>query len=145
MAIKHLSQLHNAILGAGVAIVSVNSDGVVSPAALQGTAQPTINAFDDSDAAEAARLNIAARSIAGTVVDTDKGPHAKLLRAITAVLLDEFNLHALKINGILDAVDGAASLAALKTAIAAIPDHPQRTLPQLVTAIKNKINAGTVD
>lgn len=80
------------------------------------------------------------------VAEIDSGEfRAKLLRGVAAVLVDEFNLHALKINAILDAVDGAATLAALKTAIAAIPDYPQRTLPQVVTAIKAKINAGTVD
>lgn len=78
------------------------------------------------------------------LIDTHD-PNGVILRAIVAVTLDELNLHALKINAILDAVDGAATLAALKTAVAAIPDYPQRTPAQLVNAIKNKIDGGTVD
>jgi hypothetical protein len=61
------------------------------------------------------------------------------------VILDEFNAHATKMNAILDAVDGAASLAALKTAVALIADYPQRTKAQLLTAMQGKIQAGDTD
>jgi hypothetical protein len=70
---------------------------------------------------------------------------AVLTRAAVLTILDEFNAHALKTNAILDAVDGAASLAALKTAVAAIADYPQRTKAQLLTAMQGKINAGDTD
>ena len=82
------------------------------------------------------------RNLAKALIDAQ---NEIILRALLAVIIDEMNLHALKINAILDAVDGAATLAALKTAVAAIPDHPQRTLAQLRTAVLNKIDTGTVD
>lgn len=66
-------------------------------------------------------------------------------RAIAAVLLDELNAHALKINSILDAVDAATSLADLKTRIGLIADYPQRTLAQAKTSINNKIDSGEAD
>lgn len=70
---------------------------------------------------------------------------AKALRAVLLIVLDELNAHALKLNAILDAVDGAANLAGLKTAVAAIADYPPRTKAQLLTAITNKVNAGGAD
>lgn len=63
-------------------------------------------------------------------------------KAVLLTILDELNLHATKINDILTAIDGAATLAAMKTAIAAINDYPQRTAAQLRTAANNKIDAG---
>ena len=60
-------------------------------------------------------------------------------RAFMLVVLDELNNHALKINAILDAIDAAASLAALKTSVAAIADYPQRTSTQLKTAVRGKL------
>ena len=69
----------------------------------------------------------------------------RVLRAIVLLVLDEFNTHASKINAILTAIDGASSLAEVKTAIAAIPDYPQRTGAQLLNAIKNKIDSGDAD
>jgi len=62
-----------------------------------------------------------------------------VLRAFGEVIVDEFNLRADKINAILDAVDGATSLATFKTAVGAINDYPQRTLAQLKTAVRNKL------
>lgn len=62
-----------------------------------------------------------------------------VIRAFGEVVLDEFNGHADKINAILDAIDGASSLADVKGAVAAIPDSPQRTLPQLKTSVRGKL------
>lgn len=78
------------------------------------------------------------------VVDSSSGD-AKLIRAVAAVMFDETNLHALKINSILDAIDAATTLVDLKARIAAIPDYPQRTLAQAIAAIKNKLNTGGAD
>lgn len=61
--------------------------------------------------------------------------------AIVGIVLDEFNLHAAKINSILTAIDASTSFADLKTRIAAIVDYPTRTKAQLVTALKAKIAA----
>ncbi len=62
-------------------------------------------------------------------------------RAFALVVLDEINLHAARITSILNAVDNAATLAALKTAVATIPDVPQRTVDQLKTALRNKLGS----
>lgn len=68
-----------------------------------------------------------------------------VLRAAVAVLIDELNVHALKINAILTAVDAATTLADLKTRIGLIADYPQRTLAQAKTSINNKIDSGEAD
>ena len=68
-----------------------------------------------------------------------------VLKAAVAVLIDELNNHANKINAILSAVDAATSLADLKTRVAAITDYPQRTLSQAKTSINNKIDTGEAD
>ena len=69
----------------------------------------------------------------------DAGPQSNLLRAVLATVFEEFNSHAAKINAILDAIDAAASLPALKTAIAAIVNYPTRTKEQAMAAVKAKI------
>ncbi len=84
------------------------------------------------------------RKLAAALAD-DTVPQSKLMRALLVTLLDELNLHALKINSILDAVDAATSLADLKTRIAAVNDYPSRSMAQAITTIKSKINAGDVD
>src|SRR5690348_8393010 len=75
----------------------------------------------------------------------DATPASNLMLGILSTLFDELNMHALKINSILDAVDAATSLADLKTRIGAITDYPQRTVAQAKTSIKNHITNGDVD
>jgi hypothetical protein len=88
--------------------------------------------------------NIVARPGAVALVDTvASGPCS--MRGVLLVAIDELNLHALKINSILDAVDASTSLADLKTRIAAIADYPQRTAAQAKNAVKAKINSGDAD
>jgi len=62
-----------------------------------------------------------------------------ILRAFVLVLMDELNLHAATVTAILNAIDGAASLADVKTSVGAIADLPQRTNGQLKTSIRNKL------
>lgn len=62
-----------------------------------------------------------------------------ITRAFMLLVLDEFNAHTAKVNAILDAIDAAASLAGLKTAIGLLADLPSRTEQQLRTAIRNKL------
>ena len=62
-----------------------------------------------------------------------------VLRAFMLILLDDRNLLAARQSSLLDAIDGAASLAALKTAAAAIANPPQYTEEQLRTAIRNRM------
>jgi hypothetical protein len=64
-----------------------------------------------------------------------------ILRAFAGLLVDELNEHAARTNGILNAIDAAASLAALKTAVAGIQNLPTRDLAQLRNAIRAKIGA----
>jgi len=84
------------------------------------------------------------RRIASEAVDTSD-PAYVFTRALALVVLDELNVHAARITAILDAIDGASSLADVKTAIAAINDIPQRTIAQLKTAMKAQIAAGSAD
>ena len=69
----------------------------------------------------------------------------KLLRGVLLLILDELNLHAGRTNAILDAVDGATTLATLKTAVLAIANVPIRTKQQLHAAITTLINDGNAD
>lgn len=64
-----------------------------------------------------------------------------ILRAFAGLLVDELNAHSARTNALLDAIDGAGSLAALKTAAGRIQNLPTRDLAQLRQAIRNKIGA----
>ena len=145
-------RLDNAIKAAGVPIVgiSVGSEGVsstvrVQPASLQAAAQPTIDAFDWSDAAEAAWENLRTRADAIAQGASGKNADAKLKRAIAAVLLDEINTLRGWLTAFKAQVALATNLADLKTRVATLPNTPDRTLAQAQTALAAKINAGTVD
>lgn len=98
----------------------------------------TVSLLDQAgrDAVDAALLS-AQRDTIAAVMDAveDYG------RAFALVVLDEINLHATRITAILNAVDGASSLTNLKTAVALIPDVPQRTIDQLKTALRNKLGS----
>ena len=59
-----------------------------------------------------------------------------VVRAFAQTVLDETNLHATRITAILDAIDAAASLADVKTAVGSIPNVPTRTVQQMKTAIR---------
>lgn len=134
--------------GVGLAATDPRPAGVsfdVLPNNQKTCVQTALSTFDWQQVTQTAWDLLHLRSDASTRIQADTDSEAKLLRAIAAVLLDELNLHAAKINAILDAVDAATSLADLKTRIAAIPDYPQRTLSQVKTAIQNKLTGGTVD
>ncbi len=86
------------------------------------------------DAVDAALLSAARDAVAAAFDNVED-----IERAFALVLLDELNLHAARVTAILDAVDGAGTLAALKTAVLAINDVPQRTIGQLKTALRGKL------
>lgn len=90
---------------------------------------PAEKAGADQAAAEAARDEAAAR--------LDEAED--LIRALALALLAELNSHAHTMNAILDAVDGATSLADFKARVAAIDDHPIRTVAQLRAAVRNHL------
>jgi hypothetical protein len=62
-------------------------------------------------------------------------------RAFALLILDEFNDTSDTINEILDAIDGASSLADLQTTVSSIADRPNRTAAQLKTALRNKLDS----
>ena len=60
-------------------------------------------------------------------------------RALVLLMLDEFNLHSVKLAAVLQAAADASSLATFKTAMAAIQAIPERTPAQLKTAFRDKL------
>ena len=90
----------------------------------------------ERDAVDAAQLT-ANRDSTAAQLDQLEG----VFRAFALALLDELNRHSSRVTAILDAIDGANNLAGVKTAIAAIPDLPQRTVAQLKAAIRNKLGS----
>ncbi len=88
------------------------------------------------DAIDAAILSAARDAVAAAMDATED-----VIRAFALTLLDELNLHATRVTAILDAVDGATTLANLKSAVALIPDVPQRTVGQIKTALRGKLGS----
>lgn len=68
-----------------------------------------------------------------------------LIRAVAAVTADEVNNIRQWLTDFKAQTALATSLANLQTRVAALPNMPQRTLPQIRTAIANKIDSGDVD
>ena len=110
----------------------------------RSAAQSALAAFDWSQTAQDA-WELQQRRVEAKAALAEAKAESATLRALLLIVLDEFNLHSAKTNAILTAIDNAATLAALKTAVAAITDLPTRTAAQLRTAIQNKIDAGDVD
>lgn len=196
-----LPRLLSIIRAAGVAIDGVDENSQVTPPALQAAAQPTIAAFDASQAAHNAWLRLQERSAAAAAVDGDRNFTVMLVLAVLAALVDELVVifggipravssitrsntvatvntaapHNLGPNGTTRTVGihGAdvAAYNGLKTItvtgpsaftypIAGSPATPAtgslfyalngnppvtRTLEQAISAVKAKINAGSVD
>lgn len=89
-------------------------------------------------------LNQTQRDLANSQAESPE-PSGKLSRAIITVLLNEINSLRQWIVAFKAATAASTSLANLKTGVAALPNMPDRTLPQARTAITTAINAGTVD
>lgn len=103
-----------AIIGDTITLMSAAERAVVDVAELTARRDSAVAQFDDIEDA---------------------------MRAVVLVVRDELNAHAAKINVILTTIDGASTLANLKTAIAAIPDYPTRSITDLRTAIRNKLGS----
>jgi hypothetical protein len=123
----------------------ISSSVQVRPASQQAVAQPTIDAFDWSDVAQAAWQNLQNRTTAKATVDTGIDADAKALRAIVAMLLDEVNDLRAWIVSFKVETAAATNLANFQTRVATLPGMPARTVAQAKTAILNKIDGGTVD
>lgn len=90
----------------------------------------------ERDAVDAAILTARRDSAVAQLADVEN-----VMRALLQIVMDEFNLHSGRVNALLTAIDNGASLAAIKTAVAAISDIPTRTLTELRTAIRNKLGS----
>lgn len=87
-------------------------------------------------AVDAAQL-AAARDAAAAQLERQED----ILRAFMLIVLDEFNLHAQKVNALGTAIVQGASLAANKTAVGQIGAAPERTEQQLRDAIKARLGS----
>jgi hypothetical protein len=70
---------------------------------------------------------------------------AKAMRGQTLATLDEFNVVREWIAAFKVEVAAAVSLADLKARVAGLPAMPDRTIAQIKTAIRDKIDAGVTD
>jgi hypothetical protein len=84
------------------------------------------------------------KALANANVDGGVLPLDKVDRAIAAVLVDENNILRTWTRDLKTAVAAAATLAALKTGVAALSTLNDRTLAQARTAVKDKITSGAV-
>lgn len=102
-------------------------------------AQSALASYDRSQAAEDAweldRLKTQAKGLYDEVSE-----QAAIDRAIARLMVDEVNFLRQWVMSFKVAVAGAGSLAALKTAVAALPDLPDRTYSQARTAVRNLID-----
>ncbi len=115
----------------------------VFPSNLQTTAQPVINAFDGSQAAQDAWNALPQDQKSAVRLINTLTPDARAYRAIAALAIDEINTLREWIVAFKAATAAASSLANLQTRVAALPDLPDRTLAQAKTAFINKVNSGT--
>lgn len=146
MPFTYLTRLDATIRAGGVAIGGVNVNGLVSPASLQAAAQPIIDAFDDSAAAQLVWQNLQDRTTgSANLGGADTSPLYKVMRAEAAVLVDEINVVREWVVSFKAAVAASTSLANMQTRVAALPDLPDRTLAQAKTAIQTKITNGVAD
>ena len=92
----------------------------------------TIDAIDDTEAtlwAEQARLTI--------LVDYDKWSERE--KAMLKLLLKDNNALRKWVNDFKTAISESSSLADVKTKVAALPDMPERTKPQVMKALEDEL------
>lgn len=94
----------------------------------------TLMSQAERDAVDATALN-ASRDASAARMDNLEDE----LRATTLAANTGLNQTNARLNAVLDAVDGAVTLATLKTAVAAISDLPQRTPADVKTAVRNQL------
>ena len=64
-----------------------------------------------------------------------------ILRAFAQLVMEQFNNHATRVNGILDAIDAGANIGSIKTAVAQINNLPTLDFANLRAAIRGKIGS----
>ncbi len=141
------SELQNAALvvdGISGVVTPYNpSTVVIYPSTLQAAAQPTINAFDGSQAAQDAWNAIPQAQKDAILLINLLESYPRAYRAVAALTVDELNTIRQWIVAFKAATAAATSLANLQTRVAALPDLPNRTLAQAKTAFISKVNSGT--
>lgn len=115
---------------------------IVSPTNLQSQAQPIIDAFDGSQAAQDAWVTSQTHARANSFMSV-LDANSRAYRAVASIMVDEINALRDWVTSFKAAVAAATSLADLKTRVAALNDLPDRTLAQAKTAFINKINQDT--
>lgn len=90
----------------------------------------------EQDAVDASHRQ-AARAAAAAQLEQQED----ILRAFMLIVLDDRNVLAARLSSILDAIDGASSLATLKTAVASINNPRQYDEQQLRDAIKARLGS----
>lgn len=98
----------------------------------------TVTLMDQAarDAVDAAALEAQRDEIASMFTEPED-----VLRAFMRVVLNEFNAHAAFHNQILNGIRTATSLADLKAKATAKQDYPDRTVEDLITAIRNNLGS----
>lgn len=135
-----------------------NPDALINPDVTAVAGQPlrywkrVVNAVElmtqgERDAVDAAALAAAIDAFRDAAAEAAEA-QAELglvIRALVIVTVEELNDIRLWLRDFKTATAGAATLAAFKTAVAALPNMPDRTAVQARTALLNHINAGDAD
>ena len=116
------------LAGDAQAYLDARADALFARAATEGTAYDAAAATADLDDAKRLydRLDL----------------HARALRSVVLVSLDEINTLRSWITSFKVEVAAASSLADLKTRVAGLPNTPARTAAQARTALRNHLDAG---
>jgi hypothetical protein len=153
MSVQTTLRLDAAIRAAGIPIdgvsgslgsVRVDYQAAATPAQItQGAA--IVAAFDWSAGADATWQAQQENAVAAANLDRGAAQAGaasdRVVYALAMMVLDEFNTHSTFEAAMLSAIAASASLADLKTRMAAVNAIPARTPAQLVSAIKAKISA----
>lgn len=98
-------------------------------------------AIEEMTAQEKAAVDAARLQASRDAVANQLGQQEDILRAFMLIVLDDRNVLAARLSSLLDAIDGASSLATLKTAVATINNPRQYDEQQLRDAIKARLGS----
>lgn len=147
------ADLGDALAAAGIPVETVRMVGGALAVAYLATATPAQvaqgesirAAFDPSDAAQVVRDTAASIALAKGTFQDATSEFGRDLRGVALVTMDEVNILRSWITSFKAAVAGAATLAALKTAVAALPDVPQRNAIQAKSAVVSRLDTSDAD
>jgi hypothetical protein len=149
-AVRDTDQLHAELAASGLpGFQAVNTDPAFVyldfAAELTPAQVTTLTALVDAHAPDPLGPVKRLRAAAKEAFAKDATEDRQTDRAIVLVLLDEINALRDWITQYKAAVAAAGSLAALKTATAALPNVPQRTPQQARTAVLNRMDTADPD